>query len=296
MKFLHCRLSLFHPVVAFAYFVFMIGISFFSMQSVFLLISFSGALLYCLLLQGWRGVRMNLLILLPIIIFTIVINPLFVHQGVTVLFVVFGKPVTLEGVVFGIHAAFMLCGVVLWFSCFNCVITPEKLTYLFGRTVPAISLILSMALRFVPMYRRQFGQVMMAQKGLEPEKQSIFARAKTVMRSLSILTSWALEHSIETSNSMRARGYGLPGRTHFSHYRFNIFDALFLSGVVTLAGVVIIGCFLGENEMLFYPVLVYKPITWFSIVVYIAYAILSFLPAILFVREEIRCKSYNVKT
>lgn len=296
MKALHCRLSLFHPAVAFVYFVFVIGISFFSMQSVFLLISFSSALLYCLLLKGWRGVRMNLLLVLPVIIFTIVINPLFVHQGVTVLFVAFGKPVTLEGVVFGIHAAFMLSCVVLWFSCFNCVITPEKLTYLFGRTVPAVSLILSMTLRFVPMYRRQFRQIMMAQKGLEPEKQGVFARAKTVMRCLSILTSWALEHSIETSNSMRARGYGLPGRTHFSHYRFNVFDALFLSGVVILAGMVIIGCFLGENQMLFYPALVYKPITWFSIAVYIAYAVLTFLPTILFVREEIRWKSYSAKT
>ncbi len=40
--------------------------------------------------------------------------------------------------------------VIQWFSCYNKVMTSDKFIYLFGRLIPALSLILSMALRFVP--------------------------------------------------------------------------------------------------------------------------------------------------
>ena len=49
----------------------------------------------------------------------------------------------------------MLASVVLWFSSYNEVMTSDKFVYLFGRVIPALSLVLSMSLRFIPKFKAQ---------------------------------------------------------------------------------------------------------------------------------------------
>ena len=53
-----------------------------------------------------------------------------------------------------------------------------------------------------------------------PERKILSDRLRHGLNMLSILVTWALENAIETSDSMRSRGYGLHGRTAFSIYRF----------------------------------------------------------------------------
>ena len=50
-----------------------------------------------------------------------------------------GNPLTLESIAYGFAAAAMLAAVVLWFSCWNTVMTSDKLMHLFGRVVPALA-------------------------------------------------------------------------------------------------------------------------------------------------------------
>lgn len=72
-------------------------------------------------------------------------NLAFNHQGATILaYLPSGNPLTLESIAYGFAAAAMLAAVVLWFSCWNTVMTSDKLMHLFGRVVPALSLLLSM--------------------------------------------------------------------------------------------------------------------------------------------------------
>ncbi len=49
------------------------------------------------------------------------------------------------------------------------------------------------------------------------------------------MVTWSLENAIETADSMRARGYGLPGRTSFSIYRFDSRDSSALAWLVSAA-------------------------------------------------------------
>ena len=54
------------------------------------------------------------------------------------------------------------------------------------------------------------------------------------------MISWSLENSMELSSSMRARGYGLHGRTNFSLFKFGARDAaVLLSGLLLFAAVLI---------------------------------------------------------
>ena len=55
------------------------------------------------------------------------------------------------------------------------------------------------------------------------------------------MVTWSLESAIDTADSMRSRGYGEPGRTAFSIYRFDDRDRglllwLLFCGVYLLAG------------------------------------------------------------
>lgn len=58
----------------------------------------------------------------------------------------------------------MMVTVITWFSCCNVVMTSDKFVYLFGKLIPALSLILSMTLRFVPRFTAQIKVVTQAQR------------------------------------------------------------------------------------------------------------------------------------
>lgn len=64
------------------------------------------------------------------------------------------------------------------------------------------------------------------------------------------MISWSLENSMELSSSMRARGYGLHGRTNFSLFKFGARDAAVLLSGLLLFVAVLIG--VGSGSIVFY--------------------------------------------
>ncbi len=71
--------------------------------------------------------------------------------------------------------------------------------------IPALSLIFSMALRFVPRFQAQFRVVQNGQKCLgKLEGEGIFSRIRGAVRVLSIMVTWALENAIDTADSMKS--------------------------------------------------------------------------------------------
>ena len=150
-----------HPAVNFAYFALVLAFSMTLMHPVCLLISLTGACCYLARLHGLRELGHSARWLVPMALLAALVNPAFVHQGVhegaTILtYLPSGNPLTLESILYGLAAALLLASVVLWFRCFSAVMTSDKFIYLFGRAIPALSLVLSMTLRFVPRFRRQF--------------------------------------------------------------------------------------------------------------------------------------------
>lgn len=77
----------------------------------------------------------------------------------------------------------MLAAVVTWFSCYTAVMTSDKFVYLFGRVIPALSLVLSMTLRFVPKFQAQFRVVSEAQRcvGRDVSDGSLFRRLRNAV-------------------------------------------------------------------------------------------------------------------
>ena len=285
--------STYHPVVNFVFFAEVLGFSMFLLHPVCLVISLLCGAGYALCLNGRKAVGLCLKAVLPMMVFTAILNPIFSHEGITILtYLPSGNPLTLESVLYGLAAAAMLGAVVLWFSCFSAVITSDKFVYLFGRIIPALSLVLSMALRFVPRFGQQLRVVTRAQKciGRDPSRGSLLHRIKCAGAILSVMVTWSLENGIDTADSMKSRGYGLPGRTAFSIFRFDKRDKQALIVLILLGAAVLAGAALEGLTWRYFPSVKWSTAP-LSLAVLAAYGALCAFPIILSRKEARKWKA-----
>lgn len=288
----------YHPLVNFIYFLLVIGFSMFYMHPLFLIISFLCSFTYAFVLKGKKEVLKSLLYLIPLVILTAVMNPLFNHEGATILcYLSDGNPLTLESVYYGIAASLILVNVITWFSCYNEIMTSDKFIYIFGRIIPSLSLVFSMTLRFVPRFKTQLKEVSTAQKciGKGTDKGGVIKRVRNALSHLLSMTTWALENSAETADSMKARGYGLKGRTAFSVFRFSKRDLSALLFLILSGGIVIFGSIRGITKFRFFPTVKSGGFGIMSVIVFTFYFILMIYPVIIEIREVRKWKALKSK-
>ena len=244
-------------------------------------------------LSGKSALRPQLKFLLPMVLAVAFINPAFSHAGVTILaYLPSGNPLTLESIVYGAAAAVMLAAVIIWFSCFNVVMTTDKFVYLFGRVIPAMSLVLSMAFRFVPRFAAQFREVSEAQRciGRDLSEGSAVERIKKAASIVSIMVTWSLENAAQTADSMKSRGYGLSGRTAFSVYCLDGRDKALLVWLLLCGFYIACGWAAGGIEFHYYPMITGAQLGAFQLSFMLAYLLLCLTPHILDAVEDIKWK------
>ena len=272
--------SRYHPAVNFIYFVLAISFGVVFQHPAYMAVAVSGATLYYLLLKGRKGIQ-TLLLLLPVFLLIGLINPIFNTLGETELFLLFGRPYTLEALYYGFVVGGIFVVMMLWFGCYNVVLTSDKFTSLFGNLIPSLSLLLVMVLRMIPSLMNKAVQISIARKsiGKTVESGSKKESVRNGMTVLSALTDWALEGSIVTADSMRCRGYGGAKRTNFQIYRMTTRDWVLLA-LILLFGVLVT---LGEKGAEFIPALQIAPISWhFGI-----YCLFLLTPTALHLKEAI---------
>lgn len=283
-----------HPAVSLLYFTAVIVFAMLLMNPVCLTLSLLCSAATAVVLNGRKTVLFALKVILPLALLAIVINPFVNHRGVTVLgYLPWNNPLTLESILFGVASAVMLSSTVLWFSSFHTVMTSDKLVFLFGKTLPALGLMLSMSLRFVPKFNAELREVRNAQRLLFPEKSGLIPRIKNAVRVLSVMISRALEDSLETADSMKARGYGLKGRTAYSRYRMTGQDWFLLSVTIVLTAAIAVFCFCKTARFRYYPSVTQLKSAADTFIFYGTYAVLLLIPLILTVGEGIRWRKYE---
>ncbi len=279
-----------NPAVLMIYYLCVIGTAMFSMNPVIITLSLFGSLVSLIVLEKKAHIKLHLSFLLLFLILA-VINPIWYHNGVTVLFVVNDSPITLEALLYGIFAAAMIIGILYRLRTFTLIMTADKLLYIFGRLSPKMSLILSMALRYVPLMRTQTLKVRRTQKALGIYRgDNIADTLKGEMRIFSIMATWSLENGIITADSMAARGYGEHRRTSFSLFHFSKGDLIFLILCIIPTALIIWALAAGEADFTFYPAMSGINSSPLALTCYISYGFLSFLPVLLEWKEELRWK------
>ena len=275
-----------HPAVSMAYFVLVLGLTLACMHPVTVVLSFLGASWFSIRLRGWRAYGHTMRFVGPMFLLIALANPLFNHRGVTMLFTINHLWYTLEAVCYGLVSGCSLCAVIMWFTCYQEVMTSDKFLYLFGKPFPGTSLLITMTLRFIPQLQQNRREIRQSQAMLQEEGTRLLQRLGSALRNLSVLLTMSMEAAVETADSMKSRGYGLPGRTAFSLYRYSRRDRLLLLWLTLCGAYVAAGWALGGVKWRYYPT-ARGVLTPYSASVLLAYFLLCLTPVLL-QRKEAR--------
>ena len=279
-----------HPVVNFIFFLGAIGFGMVIQHPLYLAAGFLCGTTYYLLLNGRKGIKM-LMALLPLFLIMTAINPLFNTYGATLLFYVFGRPYTLEALYYGVAISTVFVVMLIWFGCYNAVLTSDKFTSLFGNLIPALSLLLVMVLRMIPNLMRKAAQFAGARKSIGKgigENASSKEKIADGMTILSALTDWALEGSVVTGDSMRSRGYSTAKRSSFMIYRMTGIDFSLLVIQCILIGGVLATAVTGGTTATYTPDFYIAPVSRMHIWGFTAYCAYLSIPTVLHIKEAIQ--------
>ena len=274
-----------NPTALMIYYISVTAIGMFSMDPVIIALALISSMLCCCLYsRAGRGMHLFAGLMFAVLA---VINPLTVHNGVTVLFYLNSRPITLEAAVYGLLAAAMIVAALYRLRSMTADLTSEKLMYIFGRFSPKLSLLLSMTLRYVDLLRHRWRKIQDSQKALGLYKDgNLIDAARGRTRVLSVLITWTLENGMITALSMESRGYGSSRRTSFSIFRFRVSDLFII--LFTLAATALTAVGIYSSKFSCYPAVRGELSSPMSVAGYISYAMLSALPIIINTKEAVK--------
>ncbi len=273
------RFSKYNPKAAFSFFLLEIILTIVIFNPVMLAVSFVSAFAYKLKLDGRGAVSYLFKFILPLVLLVTVFNFAFSHYGMSILFIWRDMHFTAESLFYGFNQGVLLGSVIMWFSCYSRVITAERFIAVFGRIMPNTALIFSMVLSFIPRLRKNACEINDARQLIGSE-----SKQKKSISNFSALITMTLEESIETADSMKARGYN-KGRSIYSKYCFSLKDFILILFIVLSSTALIVTKGLGQLDFLFDPVIKMGRLPIWAIVVF---AVMSLLPVIIDLLEDMK--------
>lgn len=245
--------EMFNPATVFIFFTCVIVSGIFTMNPVITVISLAGAVLLWIVMPGRKNKKIHIYTALMTLA-CMVCNPVFGHNGATVIAVVNNHNITVEAGLYGLFLGFMLSAAVYWFASFSKIMTADKIIYITAFISQKAALVITMALRFIPLYLNKARQINNTQKALGLYKdETIVSRVRGAARVLSVLLTYMIEKTIITSDSMAARGYSGRRRRNFSLYSFGAGDIVFLAVSVIFTACTVYASSKGALVYDFYP-------------------------------------------
>lgn len=244
----------YHPAVCMLFFLAAVCFAFCTTHPVYVAIACVMACAYAAFLKGGRSLARMMKWFVPLVVFIALLNSLFNTAGATRLLRLGIFNITVEGMCYGLMIGGMLVAVLMWFSCYNEVMTEDKFTFLFGKAVPTLSLVVSMVSRWVPRMTARGRAIYDSQEaligGYDPSKKGAVSRG---LRMATVLTGLGLEDSIQTSDSMRARGYGTSRRTSYARYRWHARERVALVILIAFIATNAVLMVVGTAGFVYYP-------------------------------------------
>ena len=197
----------------------------------------------------------NLKVILPIIIFTGIINMLYVKTG-TVLFDWWKITITVDGIYKAVFMALRIASAELTYTT-----TPNDLTDAIerlckplkfiglGTVIHMLTMMMTIALRFIPTLIEETQKIMNAQKarGADIESGGILSRVKALVPILIPLIILSIRRAYDLAEAMECRCYnGGVGKQRMKQLRLRLSDfvALFVS-MIWAALIILIKIFMG---------------------------------------------------
>ncbi len=288
-----CMLSFCHPAVPGVFFAAVLLLTMLIAHPVFAAISLIGALWLSFLVRGGHATGNSIRAMIPLTFLIVIVNPFISSSGTTIVMHVFGFAITLESLIYGLTMGMMISAVMVWCEDAACALDDEAIMVLMGRPLPRVSLIISMVARLIPAYISRGREISVAEKAnvaaygaaahsaSSPTRANSYADASAecssapstsqthsnhtanahthnylqrLARRLGILLSWSLESSIQTADSMTARGWSSEKpRSIYQKVRFSHRDAVLVMIVIVLGICFGIAAYYVCSQFSFYP-------------------------------------------
>ena len=140
-----------HPGILIVYYL-ILALSAFLFSNPYYMITFIVLMLFLIYLQGVRSELVNVMkIFIPLGVLIIIINPLFIYEGAHRIYLWGSYFITLEALVYGFLMAGTFLIVLLALSSYNKTVSYQEMLYILSKKLPVISMVLVMALRFIPL-------------------------------------------------------------------------------------------------------------------------------------------------
>ena len=244
----------YHPAVCMLFFLAAVSFAFLTNHPVYVAMTCVMASAYLIYLRGVRPFVRSMGAFVPMAIFIGILNSLFNSAGATKLWSWGPFNVTAEGLCYGLAVGGMLAAVLIWFASYNEVMTEDKFTYLFGRALPTVSLMVTMISRWIPRMVSRGHAVYDSQEALiGGYDQSKSGKLKRGLRMATVLAGLSMEDSVQSADSMSARGYGAARRTSYARYKWHTRERVVLAILVALVAVNAVLLATGTGSFKYYP-------------------------------------------
>ncbi len=210
----------------------------------------------------------------------ILLNLLFNHRGVHVLFYLFDRPVTLESLIWGLTSALLVLCIILISALWSKSIAVDEFLFVFGRLIPKTALLICMTLSFSALFLKRLGeiQLILKIKGIDISKGSLKKRLGDGAQILNALVAYSLESALISALSMKTRGYGLKKRTSLYSYRLRRRDLVFAALTCLLTALILLGVAFGHPGFQIFPRLRISALSPADCLLYLMYFLLSAAP------------------
>lgn len=277
-----------HPFVFCCYYLLMLLIAMSTTNPIIIMTCFLGSLSFRI---GQLTNKKKTSIWFPLLIVGIitVTNPLFVHRGGTILFFFLNKPITLEAFIYGFFMGLMIASVIYLFQNFQESVDVEQFFYLFGRSLPKSTMILTMIFRFIPLFQEYYIELSQVQKTVNLSQNRTFKeKADSGFDLFGHFFSWTLENAMDTADSMKARGYSVTSRSSRLSFSWRPKDSLYLLGIIGTSCLFILFLINEGDSFRYYPymesIFLLVETNWLS---YVSIAVFAFLPIINHMKEVV---------
>ncbi len=145
------ELTSIHPAVYLLYYFIMVLFAFIFSDPYFV-VTFLVLILVLISLQGISSELKNIMkLFIPLSILIMILNPLLNRTGAHKIYLWSNFFITYEAIAYGILMSLALLIVILVFSSYNRSVNYQEMLYIFSKKLPIISMIIVMALRFIPL-------------------------------------------------------------------------------------------------------------------------------------------------
>ncbi len=266
-----------HPTTELLYLVSCFLVLFFFDSPIFILMS-----IFMVILTGLRcykeKVRESLVFSLPLFVMFLVLTPFFVERGRYVLFKIFSRRITLEGILYGIKNAVLVFLSIEVFSFIGKMSEEGRLSYIFSKRFPNVSLLFDITFSFFQTIIKNASQYYNLMSLKKKKKGFIFAISLAIP-----FSSKTIEDAMEMCVVLRSKDYLNDKKTHYIGYNIGKKDI----AVISLSVLLTVTLFVFSFSCLKYNVFVLKSISLsiFDALCLFLSAILYALPLILGVKE-----------